>query len=171
MRVSLCRLLLQQLAAQQPHDRSVVLEGADHVVAALDDCAAKRTSRCDVQALERVSAPHLAPVLLRDMQEGQHIPCGGVQYRHGRLDCFRSIDEQVAQEVHLAPLPAAALEHVLDRRRQGNGAGVMATLRTAAMNLLRLAGFRSIGADLQAVIHDITALLAMAMRRPELSRR
>jgi predicted transposase YbfD/YdcC len=52
-------------------------------------------------------------------------------------------------------------------RYRGNGAGVMATLRTAAMNLLRLAGFQSIRAGLQAVMHDITALLAMARRQPE----
>ena len=52
-------------------------------------------------------------------------------------------------------------------RYQGNGAGVMATLRTAAMNLLRLAGFRSIRTGLLAVMHDITALLTMAKRRPE----
>jgi hypothetical protein len=52
-------------------------------------------------------------------------------------------------------------------RYRGNGAGVMATLRTAAMNLLRLAGFRSIPAGLQAVMHDIKALLAMVQRRPE----
>lgn len=50
---------------------------------------------------------------------------------------------------------------------RGNGAGVMATLRTAALNLLRLAGFRSIRAGLQAVMHDIEALLAMARRQPE----
>ncbi len=53
-------------------------------------------------------------------------------------------------------------------RYWGNGAGVMATLRTAALNLLRLAGFQSIRAGLQAVMHDITALLAVARRRPEL---
>ena len=35
-------------------------------------------------------------------------------------------------------------------RYRGNGAGVMATLRTAAMNLLRLAGFDSIREGLQA---------------------
>jgi predicted transposase YbfD/YdcC len=52
-------------------------------------------------------------------------------------------------------------------RYRGNGAGVMATLRTAALNQLRLAGFRSIRAGLQAVMHDITALLAMARRPPE----
>jgi len=52
-------------------------------------------------------------------------------------------------------------------RYRGNGAGVMATLRTAAMNLLRLAGFRSIRAGLQAVMHDIKVLLAMVQRRPE----
>ena len=51
-------------------------------------------------------------------------------------------------------------------RYRGNGAGVMATLRTAALNLLRLAGFRSIRSGMQAVMHDITALLAMTRRRP-----
>ena len=40
-------------------------------------------------------------------------------------------------------------------------------LRTAALNLLRLTGFQSIRAGMQAVMHDITALLAMAMRQPE----
>ena len=54
----------------------------------------------------------------------------------------------------------------LRRRRTGNGAGVLATLRTAALNLLRLAGFDSIRDGLHAVMHDITALLAMAMRQP-----
>ncbi len=43
----------------------------------------------------------------------------------------------------------------------------MATLRSAALNLLRLAGFRSIRAGIQAVLHDITALLAMARCRPK----
>ena len=52
-------------------------------------------------------------------------------------------------------------------RYRGNGAGTMATLRTAALNLLRLAGFRSIRAGMQAVMHDITALLAMARRQPQ----
>jgi hypothetical protein len=40
----------------------------------------------------------------------------------------------------------------------------MATLRTAALNLLRLSGFESIRAGMQAVMHDITALLAMVRR-------
>ena len=52
-------------------------------------------------------------------------------------------------------------------RYRGNGAGAMATLRTAALNLLRLAGFESIRAGMQAVTHDIKALLAMATRKPE----
>lgn len=43
----------------------------------------------------------------------------------------------------------------------------MAKLRTVALNLLRLAGFQSITAGLQAVMPDITTLLAMAMRQPE----
>ncbi len=57
--------------------------------------------------------------------------------------------------------------HEDDHRYRGNGAGVLATLRTAALNLLRLAGFRSIRAGLQAVMHDITALLAIARRQPQ----
>jgi hypothetical protein len=35
------------------------------------------------------------------------------------------------------------------------------------MNMLRLAGFQSIRAGMQAVMHDITALLAMVRRRPQ----
>ena len=42
-----------------------------------------------------------------------------------------------------------------------------ATLRTAALNMLRLAGFQSVRGGMQAVMHDITALLAMARRRPQ----
>jgi hypothetical protein len=42
---------------------------------------------------------------------------------------------------------------------------VIGTLRTTALNLLRLAGFHSIRAGLQAVMHDITVLLAMARRQ------
>jgi predicted transposase YbfD/YdcC len=56
--------------------------------------------------------------------------------------------------------------HEDDHRYRGNGAGAMATLRTAALNLLRLAGFQSIRTGMQAVRHDITTLLAMAMRQP-----
>ena len=43
----------------------------------------------------------------------------------------------------------------------------MATLRTAALNLIRLGGFQPIRAGMQAVMHDIRALLAMAMRQQE----
>jgi predicted transposase YbfD/YdcC len=50
---------------------------------------------------------------------------------------------------------------------RGSGAGAMATLRTAALNLLRLAGFQSIRAGMQAVTHDISQLLVMAQRQPE----
>jgi hypothetical protein len=53
-------------------------------------------------------------------------------------------------------------------RYRGNGAGVMVTRRTAALNLLSLAGFRSIRSGLQAVTHDIKALQALARRQPEL---
>ncbi len=51
-------------------------------------------------------------------------------------------------------------------RYRGNGAGAMASLRTAALNLLRFERFQSIRAGMQAVMHDITALLAMAQRQP-----
>jgi hypothetical protein len=55
-----------------------------------------------------------------------------------------------------------------DRHRyRGNGAGVLAAMRTAALNLLRLAGFDSIREGLCAVMHDIKALLAMATRQPQ----
>ena len=50
---------------------------------------------------------------------------------------------------------------------RGNGAGALATLRTAVLNLLRLNGFQSIRAGVQAVCRDITALLVMARRQPE----
>jgi hypothetical protein len=39
----------------------------------------------------------------------------------------------------------------------------MATLLTAAINMLRLAGFRSIREGLKAVMHDINAQLSMSM--------
>jgi hypothetical protein len=43
----------------------------------------------------------------------------------------------------------------------------MATLRTAALNLLRLTGFQSIRTGIHAVMHDITALLTMVRRQPQ----
>jgi hypothetical protein len=52
-------------------------------------------------------------------------------------------------------------------RYRGNGAGALASLRTAALNLLRLAGFQSIRGAMKAVMHDTKALLEMAMRQPE----
>ena len=42
----------------------------------------------------------------------------------------------------------------------------MATLRTAALHLLRLAGFQSIRTGMQAVMHAIAAMLAMVTHRP-----
>ena len=51
-------------------------------------------------------------------------------------------------------------------RYRGNGAGAMASLRTAALNLLRLAGFQSIRSGMQAMMDVIKTLLAMARRQP-----
>jgi len=48
-----------------------------------------------------------------------------------------------------------------------NGPGAMATLRMAALNLHRLAGYESICAGIQAVRHHITALLALVKRQPQ----
>jgi len=45
--------------------------------------------------------------------------------------------------------PAAAQWIWLFQESRGNGAGVMAALRTAGLNLLRLAGFNSIREGLQ----------------------
>jgi hypothetical protein len=42
----------------------------------------------------------------------------------------------------------------------------MASLRTTALNLLRLAGYQSIRSGMQAVMHDIKTMLAMARRQP-----
>jgi len=57
--------------------------------------------------------------------------------------------------------------HEESHRYRGNGAAAIDTLRTAAMNLLRLAGVQSNLASLQAVMHDIKVLLAMAQRQPQ----
>jgi len=57
--------------------------------------------------------------------------------------------------------------HENAHRYRAYGVGAMATLRTAALNLLRLSGFLSIRAGIQAVMHDITALLTMAMSQPK----
>ena len=55
-------------------------------------------------------------------------------------------------------------------RYRGNGAGVMGSLRTAALNLLRLPGFQSIRSGMQSVMHnigelDIGELVGMARLR------
>lgn len=52
-------------------------------------------------------------------------------------------------------------------RYRANSAGALASLRTAVLNLLRLGGFQWISAGMQAVMHDITVLLEMAMRETE----
>jgi hypothetical protein len=51
-------------------------------------------------------------------------------------------------------------------RYRGNGVGALASLWTAALNLLRMDGFQSIRSGMQAVSHDITALLVRARRQP-----
>jgi hypothetical protein len=46
-------------------------------------------------------------------------------------------------------------------RYRDNGVGVMATLRIAALHMLRLAGFQPIRAGLQPLMHVLRALLMM----------
>jgi hypothetical protein len=52
-------------------------------------------------------------------------------------------------------------------RYRGHGADMIATLRASALSLLRLTGFHSIQTGIQAVMHDITALLTMVRRQPQ----
>jgi hypothetical protein len=56
--------------------------------------------------------------------------------------------------------------HEEAHRYKSNGAGAMASLRTAALNLLCLAGFQLIRSGMQAVMHYIKALLAMERQQP-----
>jgi hypothetical protein len=58
----------------------------------------------------------------------------------------------------------ALMDHL--NRYRGSGTEAMASLRMAALNLLRLAGFQSIRSGMKAVMHDIKSLLAMARRQP-----
>ena len=55
----------------------------------------------------------------------------------------------------------ALLQHVRERYREVNGIQIMATLRSLAMNALRLDGFLSITEGLAALAHDIRGLLAL----------
>jgi hypothetical protein len=52
-------------------------------------------------------------------------------------------------------------------RYRGNGSGVLGSLRTVALNLLRLERFQSIRAGMQRVSHDITVMLGMARRETQ----
>ena len=53
------------------------------------------------------------------------------------------------------------------RYREVNGVQILATLRSLAMNALRLAGFWSITEGLAALAHDIPGMLAMlGWRKP-----
>ena len=54
-------------------------------------------------------------------------------------------------------------------RYRGNGAGVLATLRTTALNLLRLGGGDSIRSGTQVMNQDVRQFLAMAHRQPNVA--
>jgi hypothetical protein len=55
--------------------------------------------------------------------------------------------------------------HEDDHRYRGNGAGVMATLRTAALNLLLLAGFPSIRNDSRRTLRRLPHLVPIGLQR------
>lgn len=56
-------------------------------------------------------------------------------------------------------------------RYRGNGAALIGYLRTVALNLLRLGGFRSIRCGMQRDSHGIKAMFGLARREAESSTR
>jgi len=54
-----------------------------------------------------------------------------------------------------------------DHRFRGNGAGVIATLRTAASNLLRIDRYSPIHEGMHSVMDDLKVMLAIAREQPE----
>lgn len=87
-------------------------------------------------------ANHLFPTSLRTTPEALLLRLVRDRWSIEGWHCIR--DTQLHEDAHL---------------NRGNSDGAMATLRTAAMNLMQLARFQSIRADMQAVMHDTTALL------------
>ena len=69
-------VLLQQHRDHQSLDRSIVREDAEPAGAPLDHCAAKRTSLCDIEALEQVGASDLLPALGGEVAESQDVLAG-----------------------------------------------------------------------------------------------
>lgn len=146
-------LLLQQLAAHQPGDGGVVGEDADLVSAPFDPF---------VQALERVGAPDLAPVLLEEVQERQHVVASGLHHRHG-------VRELLAQHLGDPLLVSAHLIGGLDHehRLHGSSDHVLASLGDVAEQValkvhaaqLRNAAHLSVRSQLQPWnIHLIAAV-------------
>jgi hypothetical protein len=137
-------VLLQQHRPHQAGDGGVVGEDADDAGAALDffidplqQVGAPYLSPMVLG--EVAECQHVVACGLHDRHSGgellaQHlgaplpvgahlVGCLDHKHRfHGRrhhvLASLRDVGQEVAQEVHPAPLPGAALEHPLDRRRQ-----------------------------------------------------
>ncbi len=63
---------------------------------------------------------------------------------------------------------AATQLHEDGHHRRGNDAGVMATLRTTVLTYCVWLSSAQFALEFKAVMHDITMLLAMAQRRPNL---
>lgn len=109
------------------------------------------------------------------------LDCGYDRYRRQRRQAVANAAPVSHQPPHNPKIPAApgarSLEHEgwhfardvrlgedAQRYANRNGVPVFALLRTIVMNLSRLGGSQSIQAGMQAVVHDFTALLAMALR-------
>ena len=102
--------------------------------------SAERPSRCDVEALKRVGAPDLAPVLLREMQKRQHVVTGGFHHGH-------STGELLAQHLgDLLPVGTHLIggldhehrlhggrHHVLAGLGHGGSAGCAGSVHTAPL--------------------------------------
>ena len=107
-------VLLQQHEHWQAGERGVAGEDSDDARASFDNCAAKRTSRCDVDPLEQVGASDLAPVVLGEVAESQHFILGLVHQRSGLGEALhqRGLALTVAH-LEAQQLPAPFLVHPL----------------------------------------------------------
>jgi hypothetical protein len=88
-------VLLQQHRPHQTVDGGVVGKDAHDPGAAFDHCAAKRTSRCDIDPLQQVGAPDLFPVGLREVAERQHVLLGLVHQRSSLGEALRQRGGQI----------------------------------------------------------------------------
>jgi hypothetical protein len=88
-----------ELTANQPHNCGVIGEDAAHIRPALDFL---------VQPLERVGAPELAPVLLREVEERQHVVSGSFHHGHGTEEL---LSQHLGEALPVGALLVRCLDH------------------------------------------------------------